>query len=126
LTWTPAGLDGVTVQLNANDKEKITVLASITAARTKLPLQFIAKGRTVRAERNQLGVLELHEVTHSESGWTTTKTFLEYLRWLREFYGPRQELHLILNLYSAHRSKEVKQEAAALGNSVIFHSRRLY
>jgi hypothetical protein len=33
-------------KLNANDKETMTVFASITAARTKLPLQFVPRGRT--------------------------------------------------------------------------------
>jgi hypothetical protein len=120
LTWAPVGADGVSVGLNASDKESITVLASITAARTKLPLQFIAKGRTVRAERNQLGDIEYHETTHSESGWTTTATFLLYLQWLRARYGPGPELHLILDLYSVHRSDQVKAEAARLGIRLYF------
>jgi hypothetical protein len=120
LTWAPVGADGVSVELNANEKEIITVLASITAARTALPLQFVAKGRTTRAERSQCGDLEYHEVTHSDSGWTTTTTFVEYLKWLRRIYGPGPDLHLILDLYSVHRSQKVKEEAAALGIHLYF------
>jgi hypothetical protein len=120
LTWAPVGADGVSVELNANEKETITVLASITAARTKLPLQFVAKGRTTRAERSQCGDLENHEVTHSDSGWTTTTTFIEYLKWLRGIYGPGPDLHLILDLYSVHRSQKVREEAAALGIHLYF------
>jgi hypothetical protein len=41
LTWATVGADGVSVGLDASDKD------SITATRTKLPLQFIVKGRTV-------------------------------------------------------------------------------
>jgi hypothetical protein len=111
LTWVPVGDDGVSVGLNASDEESITVLA---AARTKLPLQFIATGRTQRAERNELGNIEYHETTHSGSGWTATTPFLLYLQWLRDFYGPGPELHLILGLYSVQCSDHLKAEAARL------------
>jgi hypothetical protein len=68
---------------NANDMDTIPVLASISATRTKLPLQFVEKGRAMRAERNQIGDVGCHKVTQSGSGRTTTTTFIEYLNWLR-------------------------------------------
>jgi hypothetical protein len=46
LTWAPVGADGVTVNINANDKECVTVLAGITAAGEKLALFALAQGRT--------------------------------------------------------------------------------
>jgi hypothetical protein len=46
LTWAPVGNDGVTVLLNAAEKEAITAVESITAAHDKLSLFLIAKGKT--------------------------------------------------------------------------------
>jgi hypothetical protein len=53
-TWAPIGEDGVSVHINAAEKETITALASITSTHDKLPLFLIAKGKTERVERSQL------------------------------------------------------------------------
>jgi hypothetical protein len=86
LTWAPVGADGVSVGLDASDKDSITVLASITAARTKLPLQFIVKGRTVefmvRAwedvdENVMRNVLGIYEEPYDDAEPTHTDIFMD-------------------------------------------------
>jgi hypothetical protein len=55
LTWATVGADGITVNVNANDEECVTVLASMTAAGDKLPLFAIGQEKTKKVERAQLG-----------------------------------------------------------------------
>jgi hypothetical protein len=119
LTWAPIGEENVSVCLNANEKDAITVVASVTAAHDKLPLFFIAKGRTERVEHSQLGDPQGHQTTHSPSGWTTAETFTAYLEWLRSFFSDAEPIHLILDCYSVHRSRESRELAAHLG--IVLH-----
>jgi hypothetical protein len=117
LTWAPVGADGVTVNINANDKECVTVLASITAAGNKLPLLAIAQGKTTKVEETQLGSDETMVCAHSKSGWTTIKTFRQYLDWLAMYYEDEIAagywIQLILDLYPVHRSDQIKKYAKA-------------
>lgn len=55
LTWFQVNVDQNSQQSAMNDKEQITVLATITAANTKLPLTFIAEGLTEKIEKSQIG-----------------------------------------------------------------------
>jgi hypothetical protein len=68
LTWTPVGADGVTVRLDGKEKESVTVLASVIAGSDELPLFAIAKEKTRRAEKNQLGSDETLLRDHSPPG----------------------------------------------------------
>jgi hypothetical protein len=120
LTWAPVGADEVSVRLNGNEKDTVTVLASVTASGNKLPLFAIAKGKTQRAEQNQLRSNETLVRDHSESGWSTIETFKHYLDWLHDYYSIEQRIEisinqpiqLILDCYSVHRSEQIKQYAA--------------
>jgi hypothetical protein len=120
LTWAPVGADGVTIRLNGNEKDNVTVLASVAASGNKLPLFAIAKGKTQRSEMSQLGSDETLIRDHSESGWSTIETFKHYLNWLHDYYAidtrfaisEDQPIHLILDCYSVHRSEQIKQYAA--------------
>lgn len=114
LTWAPVGEDSVSVSVKANDKDAITVLATVTAAREKLPLFFIAKGRTERVEHTQLGDPQGHQTTHSSSGWTTAETFAAYLEWLRSLFDDGGPIHLVLDSYSVHRSQQSRELANRL------------
>jgi hypothetical protein len=114
LTWAPVGEDSVSVDLDADAKAGITVLASVTAAHEKLPLFLIAKGKTNRVEETQLGVHEGCQAAHSPSGWTTVHPFRQYLEWLRAFYADSDPIHLILDAYSVHRSQDPRNVAREL------------
>jgi hypothetical protein len=120
LTWAEKGKDNVQLHCSGDEKASITVMAAISAAGDKLPLFFIAKGKTVRAERSQIGDVGLHDVTHSETGWMTVVTFKEYLTLLREHHPDIPVIHLLLDVYAAHRSKESKDLADQLGIKLYF------
>jgi hypothetical protein len=55
VTWADTGSDGVHVDIQGDPKECLTVIATVTAAGTKLPLFFLAKGKTQRWERAARG-----------------------------------------------------------------------
>jgi hypothetical protein len=120
LTWAPVGADEVTVRLNGNEKDNVTVLASVTANENKSPLFAIAKGKTQRAEQSQLGSIAELVKDHSESEWSTIETFKHYLDWLHDYcandfgfaISAHLPIHLILDCYSVHRSEQIKQYAA--------------
>ena len=109
----------VKVYIQGAQKEGLTVLASITASRCKLPLWIIAKGTTERCHA-QVGDPQGHLVTHSENGWTTVETFSEYLMSLRERYPDDDPVYLVLDCYSVHRTDEIRQLAKTLGIELIF------
>ena len=118
-TWAATGSENVTLNCQGNDKDCLTVLASITANGGKLPLYFLATGKTPRVMGSQLGDTYGHWQNFSESGWQTSQTFQEYLMHLRELYGEKR-VHLILDLHSSHRTEEVKKLAKELGIDLWF------
>jgi hypothetical protein len=120
LTWAEKGTDGVHLNCTGDEKACITVMATISAAGDKLPLFFIAKGKTARVERSQIGDVGPHGVTHSESGWMTVVTFKEYLTLLRESHPEIPVIHLVLDVYAAHRSQGSKDLAEQLGIKLHF------
>lgn len=119
LTWSEKGRDHNSRLSLMNDKDQVTVLATITAARTKLPLLFIAEGKTERVEASQIGDVAYHWITHTQNGWMTDESFTFYLMKLREFFNDDDPIHLILDLYKAHLTDNVKEYAAGL--NIILH-----
>ena len=74
----------------------------------------MAKGNTERVEASLLGDLSYHKSSHSTTGWTTGETFKDYLGFLSEYFQ-HQPIHLILDIFSVHRSPEIKEYARQLG-----------
>jgi hypothetical protein len=109
----------VNVQIDNDDKEGVTVIASIDAAGNKLPLTVIGKGKTKRC---LAGFRLPGEIwgQWTESGWTTSEVLAEYLQRLRHEQFPEGPIVLILDTYSAHRSAAVKAVAEQLGIELIF------
>lgn len=114
LTWGEKGKDNVSRQSIINDKAQITVLATVSAASTKFPLLFIAQGKTDAVEASQIGDVGFHWTTHSDTGWMTEEVFIYYLKKVREFVNHNETLHLIIDLYPAHMTDEVKKLANEL------------
>lgn len=126
LTWRMTGDDAVQVKIDGNEKQGLTVLASVTASGKKLPLLILAKGKTERCERTQLPEdLGSHFKFHSQSGWSTREVMMKYLEVLRGQFPAAQEgdlpprLHLILDMYASHRMDDVI--AAANHMNIEFH-----
>jgi hypothetical protein len=121
LTWAPVGTDAVTVRLGGNEKDSVTVLATVTAAGEKLPRFAVAKGKTRRAEQNQLGSDPTLIRDHSASGWTTVEIFCHSLAdAYRGNIPPGRQVHLILDSYSFHHPEEIKEYARRLGIKLWF------
>jgi hypothetical protein len=87
LTWATKGAQSVNCQIDNHDKEGVTVIAAIDAARNNLPLTVVGKGKTGRC----LAGFEAPEevwTTTSPSGWTTSDIMSEYLHQLRQKLYP--------------------------------------
>jgi hypothetical protein len=70
------GTKNVQTHIDGNEKDSFTVMATVTAARTKLPPVLIASGKTDRCEVRPFGKDTAdHRTDHSESGWTTVDPF---------------------------------------------------
>jgi hypothetical protein len=124
LTWVPVGTDGVTLRMNAGEKDSVTVPASIKIDGEKLLLFAIAKGKTTKADQSQPGTNGATIKDHSPSRWTTVETFRPYLDSLSGLSDgripPRRQIHLILDCCSVHRSREITQYARRLGIKLWF------
>ena len=113
------GHEEVPLQVNASEKDGLTVVAAVSASRCKLPLSIIAAGETTRCEQ-ALGDTYHHHKTHSSSGWSTITTFSEYLMFIREYFGDDDRIWLLLDAYSVHRTDEVKKLADSMNIELIF------
>jgi hypothetical protein len=119
-TWAATGSENIHLVIHGSEKDSFTVVAAITAARTKLPLTLIASGKTASVEANHFGDVGYHRTDHSESGWTTAETFRRWLAWLRGIYDDAAPLWLVLDCYAVHRQQSMKNFAAELGIHLLF------
>jgi hypothetical protein len=119
LTSAERGSDSIQAKINGNKKDCVTVLASVSASGSKLPLVFIAAGKTERVEQSQIGDVKGHWRNHSTNGWQSSETFQSYLENLRSVMG-LGPIHLLLDCYSAHRTDAVKEAAVRLGITLRF------
>ena len=60
-----------------------------------------------------------HWTAHSENGWTTEDTFMQYLDHIAQYFN-NEPVHMILDVYAAHRTESVKQFAEALNITLYF------
>ena len=120
--WHIIGQDHVVRYVNANEKDKITVIGAITADGAKLPLQFIAKGETEAVLDSQIGDVGYHMRTFSSNGWTTAETFQQFLVGVRDYYtwDDPNTVHLLIDIFKAHTTDEVKALAETLNIHLHF------
>lgn len=119
LTWADTGSEDVQIDIGGDEKECLTVLASVTASGEKLPLYFLAKGKTMKVEDTQIGDVGEHWRNHSLNGWQNEDTFISYLERLSQFYGG-EHIDLLLDLHTSHHTKAVKDRAAELNIALHF------
>ena len=119
VTWGRTGEEAVSIHLDGDEKEGITVVACVTASGCKLPLWLIAKGKSDRCH-DQLGETCGHLVTHSESGWSTVETFSLFIMSVRERFPDNDPVYLLLDQYSVHRTEPIRTLAQSLGVELIF------
>ena len=118
-TWGEKGADSVQIHPNGGEKDGVTVVAAITAAGTKLPLQIIATGKTSLSEK-QLGDVAHHITAHSRKGWTVGVTFREFLMHIRERSGHDRRLWIVLDCFAAHREQETQVLAESLNMELVY------
>lgn len=120
-SWHVKGEDHVLRYVNSNCKENITVVAGVRADGLRLPLQFIATGKTEKVLETQIGDVGDHMKTFSENGWTTKETFKLYLLGIRNFYNFTSEtIHMILDGYKVHISEEIIEFAESNNFKLYF------
>ena len=120
-TWAKKGAENISICTKDDEKQKITVMASITAAGTKLPLFVIAKGSTSVVETTQIGDIAPHFTHHTPNGWMDAESFKRYLMLLRERCFQDDEIvFLIVDCYPAHCEQSVKETAEALNIELLY------
>lgn len=102
------------------EKKSFTVMGAVRADGEKLIPWLIAKGKTEIVEQKFKGVVpDAFVFKHSPNGWVNEEIMLDYLRWINEI-SMGQECALILDVFAAHRSEEVKRLAEELNINLIF------
>ena len=119
LTWADRGSQNVQIRIDGDEKMTIAVLATISCDGVKWPLFILAKGKTSRVEQSQLGDISFHISDHSQSGWMTVDTFMHYLSKLRDLARHSDPLHLVCDVYPAHRTFQVRKHAESL--QIVLH-----
>ena len=118
LTWAKRGAESIKIATTYNTKESLTALATINACGEKHPLYIVTKGKSTRSINPLKGIDQFeYEVDYSKNGWTTSLIMIRYLQWFRKMFDNKYQndtnetIYLILDMYKAHRNKEVIQTA---------------
>jgi hypothetical protein len=119
MTWAHKGVESVQCHIDNDDKQGVTVIAAVDATGGKLPLTVIGKGKTPRCLAGYQLPLDVH-TSVSESGWTTNDVMCGYFGMLRRELFPEGPLVVILDTYSAHRSREVREVAQLWEIELLF------
>ena len=120
-TWAFKNAKNVSINVFDSDKERISIMASITSDNNKLPLFFIGMGNNEDDAEEQLGqMIGENEFTFSSKSYMNTNCFLKYLEFLRKQFSPDKTIHLILDRYSSHTSTESIKKAESLNIKLYF------
>ena len=127
MTWAKKGSPPPRINVDYNTKECFTSVAAITANGKKLPLYVLGTGTTPRCEKSLVTKetdLE-YKTDHAERGWMTEDVMKRYLLWLRNQMNTKHNaegktIHLILDVYAAHRTDAVKERAAGLNIKLYY------
>jgi hypothetical protein len=120
-TWASRGAENVVIGIRGDEKECLTVMATIRASGKKDPLYILAQGKTARVEESQIGDVGEHGRDHSESGWMTADTFNRYLDFIRGFVENRgSRIHLLVDVYPVHIQATARQHAEDLNIQLHF------
>ena len=113
--WHSRGRDDVIVPVKYNDKERITAACAVGANGRKFNIQFIAKGQTDQVLETQIGDVGPHLRSFSQKGWTDASTFYAFLNYIKSEFDENEEVHIILDTFSAHKAEEIIDSAKELG-----------
>lgn len=113
-TWASKGAMDVQIRIGGNDKQCMTVLATIAADGTKRPLMFLAEGTSNTVLQTQIGDVAPHWKSCSDSGWMQGSNFMDYLSLIRQRQTDDDPIHILCDVYSAHHTDEVIAHARGL------------
>ena len=118
-TWAQTGSDNVTLTIRDDEKQTVTVMATVSASGSKFPLMMICKGGPI-AERNQLQDIHPHLPFHTEKGWMNRESFETYLKFIRQQFSDDDPIYLLLDTYTVHKLACVRELAAGLNIHLRF------
>ena len=120
-TWAIKNTTNISINVADSDKERLSIMASITSDNQKLPLFIIGKGNNKETVEEELGpMLENNEFTFSVKSYMNTECFCQYLEFLRKQYPENQTIHLIIDKYSSHTSNASIEKAESLNIKLYF------
>ena len=111
----------ISINVADSDKERLSIMASITSYNQKLPLFIIGKGNSKETVEEELGpMIDDNEFTFSVKSYMNTECFCQYLEFLRKQYPENQTIHLIIDKYSSHTSNASIEKAESLNIKLYF------
>lgn len=96
------------VWVRAKERDAVTVIGAVIGIGQILNTAVVAKGKTTRCEAKFRAQLPRSFIQHTDSGLTTSKSFVEYLEHVILPYTKDQPSVLIADAYKAHFTKKVK------------------
>lgn len=96
------------VWVRAKERDAVSVIGAVTGDGRLLNSAVISKGTTTRCEAKFRAELPHSFIQHTESGLTTSKSFVQYLENVILPYTNDQPSVLIADAYKAHFTSEVK------------------
>ena len=126
-TLAKRGSDEVVSSSLIDERTCVTVICTVTATGKKLPPWVILKGKTEKTMARYAADPRLRRyidnkrlyLTYSPKGWSTTDVMKEYLSWFSEQMDEEWSV-LIGDLYSVHRSAEIKEWAYQHHINLVF------
>lgn len=120
-TLAPKGSQKVIVDKKVNDKETFTMIGTINRYKCFKPI-ILSKGKDeqIAKAKFQLGKDAEVWVTNTQNSWTNEEIMIRYLRYIRDNIAGKNPCALVLDVYPAHRTKNVIQEAGNLNIELIY------
>ena len=112
--WSYGNQEKLEVRVDANPKDVITVVPTITAGGDLLKMAWINRSKTIRPLAKLDNIPSKVHGFFSESGWMTSDIMLQYLREIILPYTKKRKCALIVDTYEAHFTPEVKALAKKL------------
>lgn len=120
-TWAFKKTMNISINVGDSDKDRVSIMATITSDFNKLPLFIIAKAEDEDEAEEQIGQLIDNNVyTFSEKSYMNSNCFKQYLEFLRDQYPQNQTIHLIIDSYASHTSKLALKTAKSLNIKLYF------
>jgi hypothetical protein len=82
LSWADTGSQNVAISITENERDALTVIATVRLAGQKLPLSILAKVETSHSAATQLDDLGENTSDHFSSEWMTQQIMIRYLGWI--------------------------------------------